>query len=91
MVRKSNRSNRSAKNKASSTARPAPKMQITKRVVDVKRHTIGYMINGQFYNVNQSRVLAGQGRISGVRVVGQHIQAENGRRRLGTLPMEIRN
>lgn len=65
------------------------KMRISKRIVDVKRHTKGYEIAGKRYSVAQTRKLAERGRLSGVRVVGRHVQAENGRKRLSSLPMKI--
>lgn len=67
-------------------------MRITRRVVNSKRHTKGYMINGKFHSVAQTKKLAASGRIYGVRVVGEHVQSEgNGRRRLSELPFDIRN
>lgn len=66
------------------------KMRITKRVVNVKRHTQGYIIDGRFCNVRQARSLARDGTLSNVRVVGNHIQAVNGARRLSDLPVDVR-
>lgn len=65
------------------------KMRITKRVMNTKRHTVGYMINGQFRNVAEATKLASKGTISGVRVVGNHIQSAQGRRRLSDLPTTV--
>lgn len=65
-------------------------LRITKRVVSTKRHTQGYMIDGKFVSTAEARRLASQGRISGVRVVGRHIQSQQGRRRLSDLPTEVR-
>lgn len=90
-----NRQSASPKSKSkggSATAsKSSAKMRITKRVVDVKRHTIGFMINNHFYTVSQARSLASNGRIAGVRVVGGHIQASVGARRLVDLPTTIRS
>ena len=69
--------------------RPAP-VRITKRITNTKRHTTGYIIQGQFHSVSQTKNLASKGAISGVRVVGNHIQAVNGRKRLSDLPTEVR-
>lgn len=74
--------------KGASTSASA--MRISKRVVNSKRHTTGYIIAGQFHSVAQTKNLASKGAIAGVRVVGNHIQAVNGRKRLSDLPMEIR-
>lgn len=73
------------------TARAAGQMiRITQRVVNPKRHTIGYMANRQFYTVTQIRRMAKQGQVAGVRVVGNHVQANPGSRRLVDLPTEVR-
>jgi len=65
------------------------KLRITRRVANVKRHTKGYVIGGKTFTVNSARKMAAQGRIAGVRVVGKHIQAVPGRRRLTDLPCTI--
>lgn len=65
------------------------RMRISRRLVNTKRHTTGYVINGQNYSVAQARRLAERGQLSGVRVVGRHIQAEPGRRRLTELPQTV--
>lgn len=68
-----------------------PKLRITKRIVSTKRHTQGYVVGGRFVSIAEARKLASQGRINGVRVVGDHIQSINGsKRRLADLPTEIR-
>lgn len=64
--------------------------RITKRIVSTKRHTTGYIVNGEEMSVAQTRQLAERGQIAGVRVVGEHIQAQNGRRRLGDLPQLVK-
>ncbi len=82
---------KSAKRKAGGTpSRTRPTMRISKRVVNTKRHTTGYMISGKFHSVREAKRLATQGRIQGVRVVGNHIQAENGRKLLSSLPTTVR-
>lgn len=81
----------SKKRKGSGAATASAKMRISKRIVNTKRHTQGYMIGGRFVSTNEARRLAAQGRISGVRVVGGHIQSVNGsKRRLSDLPTEVR-
>ncbi len=64
-------------------------MRVTSRIVDTKRHTTGYVIGGKRYSVKQVAQLARQGRISGVRAVGNHPQAVNGRRCLSSLPTKV--
>ncbi len=65
------------------------KMKVTSRVVNVKRHTTGYIIGGKQHTVKEANRLARAGRLSGVRPVGKHIQAEIDRRRLSDLPMRM--
>jgi len=67
------------------------RMRITSRVVNIKRHTIGYTIGGKFHSTDRAKGLAARGRLSGVRVVGDHIQAKPGCRRLLDLPMKVRS
>ena len=71
------------------TGKGSSKMRVTRRIVNSKRHTQGYMIGGRFYSVADSTNLAARGRVSGVRVVGNHIQAESGRKRLSDLPTTV--
>lgn len=66
------------------------KMRITRRIVNSKRHTIGYVVGGQEQTIDNAAALARRGMISGVRVVGNHIQAEIGRHPLASLPTTIR-
>ena len=65
------------------------KLKISSRVVNVKRHTLGYMISGKSYTIAQTKALAASGRLAGVRVIGNHIQAVPGRRRLADLPTRV--
>lgn len=65
------------------------RLKISRRIVNTKRHTTGYVISGQTYSVAAARRLVEQGQISGVRVVGRHIQSEPGRRRLAELPATV--
>ena len=65
-------------------------LRITKRVTNTKRHTLGYQIGGKFHSVARTRQLAAQGRVAGVQVVGNHVQAKAGRKRLSDLPTELR-
>ena len=65
------------------------KARITKRVVDIKRHTIGYVVGGKTYSVSQTRKMASRGELSNVRVVGYHIQSVPGKGRLIDLPIAL--
>ena len=85
--RSSNRKKLAGKKTVTGGSKP---MRITSRIVNAKRHTVGYMIDGKVHTVALTKRLAGQGRISGVRVVGNHVQSENGRRRLSDLPMKVK-
>jgi len=64
-------------------------LRITRRLVNVRRHTTGYIIGGKRHSVLATSKLAKAGRISGVQVVGNHVQAIPGRRRLTDLPTEV--
>ena len=66
------------------------KKRITRRIVSTKRHTTGYVISGKTFTVPQVCKMAATGKISGVRVVGNHIQAVPGRKRLTDLPETIK-
>lgn len=84
----------SGKRKGTATQTPRP-LKVTKRIVNVKRHTVGYVIDGKSYNLTRMSdrrtvlSMARNGRISGVRAVGNHIQAMPGRRKLSSLPKSI--
>lgn len=65
------------------------KLRVTKRVVNTKRHTIGYVAKKKFYTTSQITRMAKRGQVAGVRVVGNHIQAPPGARRLIDLPVEV--
>ena len=81
---------RNAKSGSKKTAGKNQKnMRITSRVVDVRRHTKGYISGGRKYSVSQMRNLAAKGRVRGVQVVGNHIQATPGAKRLTDLPMKV--
>lgn len=66
------------------------KLKLTQRVVNTKRHTIGYIAKRKFYSTSQITRMAKRGHVAGVRVVGNHIQAPPGRRRLIDLPTEVK-
>lgn len=78
-----------ATRKAPASARKSPGMTVTSRIVDVRRHTTGYMAGGRKYTVDQIRNMAAKGRVKGVQVVGNHIQALPGKKRLIDLPTKI--
>ena len=61
-------------------------MKVSRRIIDSKMHTRGYVISGKNYTPRQAAQLARSGKIAGVRAVGNHIQAQDGRRRLTDLP-----
>ena len=63
--------------------------RITRRIVNAKRRVTGYVIAKKTYSVAQTRQMAQRGQVVGVRVVGNHIQAVNGRRRLSDLPFTV--
>lgn len=75
--------------KASSPSSNAKGMKVTSRIVDVRRHTKGYIVGGKKHTVAQVRKLVASGRVKGVQVVGNHIQALPGQPRLTDLPMKI--
>ena len=82
------RTTRSKNKRAAGTATTKP-WRITSRIVNTKRHTVGYVINGQTYTVKQAARFARAGRIANVRAVGNHVQAETGKRSLSSLPTRI--
>lgn len=61
-------------------------LKITRRITNTKRHTTGYVVGGQNRTVAQTRKMAERGEVSGVRVVGRHIQSVSGRKNLLDLP-----
>lgn len=75
--------------KAKAGSATAATMQITSRVTNIKRHTTGYVINGKIVSVEAAKKMAARGQIKGVRVVGDHIQAMTGARRLSELPVKV--
>lgn len=60
--------------------------KITRRIVNTKRHTVGYIVGGQNRTVAQTRKMASRDEVSGVRVVGKHVQSVSGRKNLLSLP-----
>ena len=65
------------------------RLRITKRQVDTKRHTKKYKIGGEWVTRYSAVQMARRGEISGVQVVGRHLQAIPGRQRLADLPFEV--
>ena len=84
-------SKRGAKKAGISAARRGSNagIKITSRLVDVRRHTRGYMAGTRKYTVSQIRKIAQGGGVRGVQVVGNHIQALPGQPRLTDLPMKV--
>ncbi len=79
-------STRSATTATATATAPASALRITRRVVNSKRHTVGYAFsNGKTATVRQAAQMAR--RITGVRRVGNHIQAQPNCRKLQTLPI----
>jgi len=70
--------------------------RINRRIVNTKRHTVGYIITGnERISRSQAVRMAGSGELSGVRVVGggsqSYIQSTNNDRRLYDLPEVVDN
>jgi hypothetical protein len=65
------------------------KVNITRRITNSKRHTIGYVVGGKELSVDGTRSLVARNLVNGVRLVGNHIQALPGRRRLSDLPTKV--
>ncbi len=86
---------RTSNKKASGVTARKPKakktqgVKITSRIVDVRRHTTGYVAGGKKYSVSQICNMASKGRIKGVQVVGNHVQAVPGQKRLTDLPTKV--
>jgi len=82
----------SKKGSCASKAKASPRspgMRITSRIVNARRHTTGYIAGGKKYSVSQIRSMAANGRIKNVQVVGNHVQALPGKKRLTDLPMKV--
>ena len=67
------------------------KSRITHRICNVKKHTLGYVIDGKNCRRSTAVNLAKQGRLEDVQVVGDHIQVRptSKRRRLLDLPEKL--
>jgi hypothetical protein len=79
----------STKKNRKKSGNAAKQVSITKRFVNTKRHTIAYVVGGKRLSVRKTAELAGQGRISGVRRVGNHVQSQANRRSLTNLPTTV--
>ncbi len=86
-VSKKNASKKNAGKKVTASRKP---QRITKRVVNSKRHTTGYVVGGESLSVPQVRKMASKGEIANVRVVGKHIQSLPGGKRLTDLPTLVK-
>ena len=51
------------------------KSRITHRLVSVKRHTLGFRVDGKDCNRAATVKMAKQGKLNNIHVVGNHIQA----------------
>jgi len=68
----------------------ANKARITRRLVSVKRHTIGFVINGKNCSRATAVKMAKAGRLNGIHVVGNHIQTLPARKqKLLDLPQKL--
>ena len=67
------------------------KARVSKRVVNTKRHTVGYMIGKKFEKTASAVRMTDRGRVAGVRRVGDHLQAKIGCRPLSDLPCVLEN
>ena len=66
-------------------------MRISRRIVNSKRHTQGFVINGKSYSRAAAVKMARKGQLAGVQVVGNHLQATPGAsRRLTDLPVDLK-
>lgn len=83
-----NKSSCRGSNSCSGASRP---VSITKRIVNVRRHTVAYMVGGQRMTIAQTRRMARAGNIRNVQVVGNHVQSIPGSRtrRLSDLPVSV--
>lgn len=95
MAAKNRKSGRRSGSGSQSNKKRQAALKVTRRIVNSKRHTIGYVVGDKSYSLentpqrNNLLSMARNGRITGVRVVGDHLQAIPGRRKLSTLPQTI--
>jgi hypothetical protein len=75
--------------KKATTSRSRNSLRLTKRVVNGKRHTTGYMAGKRFIPVSEATRMAKDGLIRGVMAVGGHIQSSPGQSRLTDLPQIV--
>ena len=88
------------KGSATATAKRSNEIQLTRRVVNSKRHVVGYKAGATYYTLEKLTSMAQRGRsigirsgrkTVGVRVVGGHIQTPAGSGvKLSSLPTEVR-
>ena len=65
-------------------------MRITHRICDVRRHTLGFVIDGKICTRSMAVKFARQGKLNEVHVVGKHIQTTPRRKqKLLNLPEKV--
>lgn len=65
------------------------RMKITRRYVNVKRHTVGYFVGGKRRTVSEVNRMARRGLIQNARAVANHVQGVSGQPALYDLPEVI--
>ena len=68
-----------------------PGKRVTRRIVNSRGHTAGYVISGKTVSVEESVRMAAEGMLTGVRCVGRHLQAIPGCPPLANLPVTKRS
>ena len=63
--------------------------KVSKRILSVRRHTLGYVVGGKRQTVREATQMAKRGEIMNVHVVGNHVQSIPGHERLTDLPYSI--
>ena len=64
--------------------------KVSRRLVNVRRHCVGYIIGGKTVTVAQAAVMAARGLLPNVVRNANHIQARPGTRRLSDLTATVR-
>ena len=83
------KSNKSiAKKSGASRSQSQRKSRISRRIVSPRRHTLGFVVDGKELSRSEVVKMARAGMVSGVRVVGNHIQTAT-EHRLADLPLKI--
>ena len=75
---------KSAKPKA-----PRGQMSITKRYINSKRHAVAYLVGGKRRSIEETALLAREGKLRNARLVGRHVQSVPGGTPLKELPQVL--